>query len=46
MNPRIIHDNKTLFECFDELTAGDIVVGRVRLRPGEEHLLLDLVPGG
>ncbi len=46
MNPRIIHDNKTLFECFDELTAGDIVVGRVRLRPGEEHLLLDLVARG
>ncbi len=46
MEPRIIRDNKTLFECFEELTAGDIVVGRVRLRPGEEHLLLDLVARG
>lgn len=46
VEPRIIHDNKTLFECFEELTAGDIVVGRVRLRPGEEHLLLDLTARG
>ena len=42
MNPRIIRDNKTLFECYDTLKAGDIVIGRVRLRPAEEHLLLDL----
>lgn len=46
VEPRIIHDNKTLFECFEDLTAGDIVVGRVRLRPGEEHLLLDLTARG
>ncbi|HDZ75911.1 MAG TPA: hypothetical protein ENH42_00680 [Desulfobacteraceae bacterium] len=46
VEPRIIHDNKTLFESFEELSAGDIVIGRVRLRPGEEHLLLDLVARG
>lgn len=46
MGPRIIHDNDSLFSCFHELQAGDIIVGRVRLRPGEEHLLLDLEARG
>jgi len=46
MIPRIIRDNKALFECFDRLRSGDIVVGRVRLRPAEENLLLDLAVRG
>jgi len=46
MAPRIIHDNDSLFDRYHELAAGDIVVGRVRLRRGEEHLLLDLEARG
>lgn len=42
----LIQDNETLFRRYHELRAGDIVVGRVRLRPGEEHLLLDLEARG
>ena len=39
---RLITDNETLLRCYSELVAGDVVVGRLRLRPGEEHLLVDL----
>ncbi len=46
MCARIITDNKTLFDTYHELQAGDIVVGRIRLRPGEESLLVDLVSRG
>ena len=40
--PRIITDNRSLLSHYHELQPGDIVRGRVRLRPKEEHLLLDL----
>ncbi len=43
MAPRVIRDNTSLFECYKDLASGDIVVGRIRLHPGEEHLLLDLL---
>ena len=46
MAGRIISDNQTLFADYHSLKAGDIVVGRVRLRVGEESLLLDLVSRG
>ena len=46
MAPRIIRDNETLRREFHRLRSGDIVVGRIRLRPGEEGLLLDLVSRG
>lgn len=46
MAPLIIRDNDSLFSRFQELKAGDIIVGRVRVRPGEEHLLLDLEARG
>ncbi len=39
---RIITDNTSLFKRYDELQAGDVICTRIRLRPGEEHLLLDL----
>lgn len=42
----IIRDNKTLRSRYEELLPGDIVVGRVRIRPGEEHLLLDMAARG
>lgn len=40
--PQIITDNDTLFNQYHTLQGGDIIVGRVRLRPGEESILLDL----
>jgi glutathione synthase/RimK-type ligase-like ATP-grasp enzyme len=40
--PRIIRDNTTLFEQYEILEPGDIICCRLRLKPGEEHLLLDL----
>ena len=46
MKPRVITDNATLFAEYHALQAGDIVVGRIRMRPGEEALLTDLVSRG
>ena len=46
MAPRLIESNEELGVRFQELQAGDVVVGRLRLRPGEEHLLLDLAARG
>ncbi len=46
MSRRIITDNKTLFANYHALQAGDIVIGRIRLHPGEESLLVDLVRRG
>lgn len=46
MCARIVTDNKTFFESYHELQVGDIVVGRIRLRPSEESLLVDLVSRG
>ncbi|HFQ88577.1 MAG TPA: hypothetical protein ENK27_00750 [Desulfobulbus sp.] len=43
---RLITDNETLQRRYGDLTAGDTVVGRLRLRPGEEHLLVDLQARG
>lgn len=42
MAPRVIRDNATLVAEYENLSAADIVIGRVRIRPGEEHILLDL----
>ncbi|MEN8189396.1 MAG: hypothetical protein ABFS19_06075 [Thermodesulfobacteriota bacterium] len=44
--PRVITSNQELFSNYDELQAGDIISGRIRLRPGEEHLLTDLSQRG
>lgn len=46
MTPREIKSNADLNACCRELKSGDVVVGRVRLRPGEEHLLFDLAARG
>jgi len=43
---RIVRDNQTLFSCYEELRAGDIVVGRIRLRSSEEALIADLLQRG
>ena len=44
--PIIIPDNQTLFEKYHSLAAGDLICCRIRLKPGEEHLLLDLSERG
>jgi len=44
--PRIITENRELFEVYEELEPGDIVLGRIRLSGMQEHLLLDLVSRG
>ena len=44
--PRIITDSHSLFSHYQDLTKGDIVLGRIRLKPGEEYLLLDLCRRG
>lgn len=43
---RLIRNNDTLRRDYQELSAGDLVVGRMRLAPGEEYLLLDLEARG
>jgi glutathione synthase/RimK-type ligase-like ATP-grasp enzyme len=44
--PRIIRDNETLSSCIHELQEGDIICCRLRLKPQEEHILLDLMERG
>ena len=44
--PRIIRDNQDLLQNYRDLRGGDIVCCRVRLRPGEDHLLFDLLRRG
>ena len=46
MNARVVDSNQELFACYDDLQAGDVVLGRIRLGIGQEHLLLDLVSRG
>ncbi len=42
----VIKNNTDLSRLYPTLTAGDIVSCRIRLKQGEEHLLLDLVERG
>lgn len=46
MAVRIIRDNATLSREYEALAAGDIILGRIRLNQGEEHILLDLAARG
>ncbi len=43
---RIITDSQTVFRHFQQLEPGDLICCRLRIRPGEEHLLLDLAERG
>ena len=43
---RIVKNNNMLRRQFNELGVGDVVLGRVRMKPSEEFLLLDLVERG
>lgn len=44
--PSIIHDNKTFYSHYQQLKENDIICGRIRLKPGEEHILTDLLERG
>lgn len=44
--PLIIRSNDELFSSYQKLQAGDIIACRLRLKYGEEHLLLDLIERG
>jgi len=44
--PVVIKDNQSLFNQYHSLQAGDIICCRIRLKPGEEHLLLNLSERG
>ena len=44
--PTIIRNNKTFYTCYQQLKTNDIVCGRIRMKPGEEHLLTDLLERG
>ncbi len=44
--PRIITDNDRLHREYEGLQAGDMMVGRVRLKESEENLLIDLLERG
>lgn len=43
---RLIRDNRTLRATFNALKAGDVFVGRLRLKKTEENLLVDLLDRG
>ena len=43
---RIITDQAVLDHDYDHLQKGDVIVGRLRLKRGEEHVLLDLQARG
>ena len=45
-NPSIFFKNSELPASLDKLCAGDIITCRLRLKYGEEHLLLDLLERG
>jgi ribosomal protein S6--L-glutamate ligase len=46
MAPLVIDSNQELFARYRELSAGDIILGRIRMAPGQEHILLDLQSRG
>lgn len=43
---RLIPDNETLWTSYNSLQAGDVYIGRLRLRESEENLLVDLLERG
>jgi len=44
--PQIIYDNQTLVRSYHKLRKNDIICGNIRLKPGEEHLIADLLARG
>lgn len=46
IKPTIIRDNKSLFTQYRRLKSGDIICNRIRMKKGEEYLLVDLIDRG
>ncbi len=44
--PRLIPDNDALHAEFNDLGSGDVFIGRLRLKPGQENLVVDLLERG
>ena len=44
--PLVIRNNSTLTTSYQQLKKHDTICGRIRLAPGEEHVLLDLLERG
>lgn len=44
--PTVIYNNQTLANCYQQLKKDDIICGRICLKPGEEHVLTDLLQRG
>ncbi|MGW8195464.1 MAG: ATP-grasp domain-containing protein [Desulforhopalus sp.] len=44
--PTVVRNNQILYSHYHQLQKDDIVCGRIRLKPGEEHLLIDLLERG
>ncbi len=44
--PRVIRNNSTLTTSYQQLKKHDTICGRIRLAPGEEHVLTDLLERG
>ena len=44
--PAVIYDNDTLFRYYNQLSESTVICTRIRLKPGEEHLLTDLAERG
>ena len=42
----IYRSNESVFEAYHELRRGDCIVGRLRLRPSDEHIVVDLLSRG
>ncbi len=42
----IYRSNNAVFAAYHELQAGDCIVGRLRLRPSDEHIIVDLLSRG
>lgn len=42
----VVHDNETLYKKYQQLKRNDIICGRIRLKPGQEFLLTDMVERG
>lgn len=44
--PLVIRNNSTLLTSYQQLKEHDTICGRIRLAPGEEHVLIDLLQRG
>ena len=43
---KVFRSNDAVYAAYHELQAGDCIVGRLRLRPSDEHIIADLLSRG